>query len=144
MKSLHYSITLIASISMTIGSNVLNNVIFEMRNVESQTCSVESFDESNLVCNVPVENGIIRNNGTCDLSRSNEIIKTMYCYYGYLYMSNIKHQGRIKRASAEEMVAMTSAGAGIGAAFGPVGGVIGGAIGFVACLIFCSNEPEVI
>lgn len=64
-----------------------------MRNVESQDCSVESFEARNLVCNVPIEDGFIQNNGTCDLSRSDEIIKTMYCYHGYLYISYTKQQG---------------------------------------------------
>ncbi|CAG2241797.1 unnamed protein product [Mytilus edulis] len=142
MKSLHFIITLFALISITVGSNVLNNVILEMRNVESQACSVESFEARNLVCNVPIENGFIQNNGTCDLSRSNEIIKTMYCYHGYLYILYTKQQGRVKRATADKLIAWTSGGAGLGAAVGggPVGGLIGGAIGFFSCLLFCKEE----
>lgn len=61
--------------------------------MKSDTCSVEPFEASNLVCNVPVENGIIQNHGTCELSRSNETIETMYCFNGYLYIRYIQQQG---------------------------------------------------
>ncbi|CAC5361884.1 unnamed protein product [Mytilus coruscus] len=127
---------------MTVGSNVLNNVIFEMQNLESKTCSVESFEESNLDCNVPVENGMIQNNGTCDLSHSDEIIKTMYCYHGYLYISYMKQQGRVKRATLDQLKENTREGAKEGRdVFGPIGGIVGGTIGFIACVFFC-DDPE--